>query len=122
MNNSDINTTFQPFIQQLRSIPDDGISSNNSDLKRPATLKKADDGDILNINLQTADDKLLSTDALTSLKINAKQISQLPDYAYRGLKGDPDADFHEFIQLGKIPYVVGQPMLVAMFPSRKHSY
>ncbi len=43
----------------------------------------------------------------------AHTVKSLPDYAKRGLQGDPDANFHEFMKLSKIPYLLGGPGLVA---------
>jgi hypothetical protein len=37
----------------------------------------------------------------------------LPDYFNRGLKGDPDSNFYEFIKMSKLPYLLGGPGLVA---------
>lgn len=40
-------------------------------------------------------------------------VKNLPDYIERGMKGDPDANFYEFIKMSKIPYFLGGPGLVA---------
>jgi len=59
--------------------------------------------------------KILSNDPLTKLKVEFKKAAKLPEYAYRGLKGDPDANFYEYLSLGKIPYFIGGPLLAAVF-------
>lgn len=64
--------------------------------------------------------KLLPDDPLTKLQVGIKQAKKLPEYAYRGLKGDPDANFFEFLQLGKIAYWSGGPTLVALFGLGRH--
>lgn len=47
------------------------------------------------------------------VKATAHTVKSLPDYASRGLQGDPDANFYEFIKMSKIPYFLGGPGLVA---------
>lgn len=63
-------------------------------------------------NLQ---DKALSSSPLSKLKTTALTTAKLPEYAYRGLKGDQNANFYEFLQLGNIPYLVGGGVLYKCF-------
>ncbi len=60
-------------------------------------------------------DELLPNDLITKTKVRVKQSLKLPEYAVNGLKGDKNANFYEFLQLGNIPYWVGGPMLVWCF-------
>ena len=60
-------------------------------------------------------DELLPNDRITKIKTSVKQASKLPKYASEGLKGNEDANFFEFLQLGKIPYWVGGLVLVGCF-------
>ena len=107
MNNSDIVKTFQPFIQQMRPIPNEGISRKNNDFNIQNNSVKPFNN--------KEENKLLPTDPLNKIKVNIIQATQLPGYAYRGLKGDPDSNFHEFLSLGKVAYYTGGPVLLAMF-------
>lgn len=59
--------------------------------------------------------RMLANDPLTKLKVQIKKAAKLPEYAYRGLKGDPNANFYEYLSLGKIPYFIGGPVLAAVF-------
>jgi len=59
--------------------------------------------------------KILDDDFITKFNVEVKKTAKLPEYAYRGLKGDPDANFYEYLSLGKIPYFLGGPMLAAVF-------
>ncbi|HBG49426.1 MAG TPA: hypothetical protein DDW90_08000 [Cyanobacteria bacterium UBA9971] len=59
--------------------------------------------------------KMLPNDSLTKLKVELKKAAKLPEYAYRGLKGDPNANFYEYLSLGNIPYFIGGPLLAAVF-------
>jgi len=59
--------------------------------------------------------KIMPKDPLTKLNVEFKKAAKLPEYAYRGLKGDPDANFYEYLSLGKIPYFIGGPLLAAVF-------
>jgi len=63
------------------------------------------------------DDEILPSSIFTNLKVSARQAVKLPEYAYRGLKGDPDANFYESLQLSKIPYYLGGPVLIWTFKS-----
>lgn len=60
-------------------------------------------------------DEVLPEGLLPKLKANLIQTSKLPEYAARGLKGDKNANFFEFLQLGKIPYWIGGSTLVGCF-------
>jgi len=89
----------------------------------PASVKTIDNKpitDILqtttNINVpEKQEDHALPDDLATKTKVVAKKYAQLPDYVHRGLKGDPNSNFYEFMTLSKIPYFLGGPILVAMF-------
>ncbi len=59
--------------------------------------------------------KILESDPLTKFNVELKKTAKLPEYAYRGLKGDPDANFYEYLSISKIPYFIGGPMLAAVF-------
>ncbi|OGI21777.1 MAG: hypothetical protein A2287_08490 [Candidatus Melainabacteria bacterium RIFOXYA12_FULL_32_12] len=66
-------------------------------------------------SINKAHDEILPTDIKTKTRVNITQALSLPEYAVRGLKGDPDANFFEFLQLAKIPYYVGGPILALCF-------
>lgn len=72
-------------------------------------------GDLFGQVVEKEDDEILPSGTLTNLEVGARQAINLPTYAYRGLKGDPDANFHEAMQLSKIPYYLGGPVLVWTF-------
>jgi len=59
--------------------------------------------------------RMLPNDTITKLKVELKKAAKLPEYAYRGLKGDPNANFYEYLSLGNIPYFIGGPVLAAVF-------
>ena len=59
--------------------------------------------------------RMLANDTVTKLKVDLKKAAKLPEYAYRGLKGDPNANFYEYLSLGNIPYFLGGPLLAAVF-------
>jgi hypothetical protein len=60
-------------------------------------------------------DKILPNDLGTKFKVKIEQVTKIPDYIYGGLKGDPDSNFYEFLQLCKVPYFIGGPVLTGMF-------
>jgi len=59
-------------------------------------------------------DKLRKDDFLTKAKINIDTAINTPGYAYRGLKGDPDFNFFEYLKVSKIPYYLGGLGLAAV--------
>lgn len=69
-------------------------------------------GDTIEISKAT---EMLPDDSSTQTAAIIKQDAKLPAYALNGLKGDKNANFFEFMQLGKIPYLIGGPMLVWCF-------
>ncbi|MDD3150888.1 MAG: hypothetical protein PHV68_08640 [Candidatus Gastranaerophilales bacterium] len=60
-------------------------------------------------------DKILPSNFSTKMKIHVENALNIPQYAYRGLKGDPDANFYEFLKLGNIAYYTGGAVLTGMF-------
>lgn len=59
--------------------------------------------------------KILPSDSFTKAKVELKKIGKLPGYVYRGFKGDPDANFYEYLSMSNIPYLIGGPMLAGVF-------
>ncbi len=58
-------------------------------------------------------DQLLPKNPLVKIRAGVEQAAYVPQYAVRGLKGDPDSNFFEYLKLGKVPYYIGGPALVA---------
>ncbi len=56
----------------------------------------------------------------TKAKINT--IKSLPSYIERGINGDPNANFYEFMQISRIPYFLGGPGLVATILAGKNLF
>ncbi|MEI7473856.1 MAG: hypothetical protein WCK67_03680 [bacterium] len=67
------------------------------------------------LNIGHASDHMVSNDALTKMKVQVEKTSKLPEYAIRGMKGDQDANFYEFLELGKVPYFLGGAVLTACY-------
>lgn len=74
------------------------------------------------VDAHKVSDEILPNDPLTKLKIGVEQATSLPEYAVRGLKGDPNANFYEYLSLGKVPYYIGGPALAAVAMSAVTSY
>ncbi len=65
------------------------------------------------------DDFVLPNDPISKTAIVAKKYAKLPKYIYRGMKGDTDSNFYEFMTLSKVPYFIGGPVLALMFAMGK---
>ena len=44
-----------------------------------------------------------------------KTLNAITEYPVKGLKGDVNSDFYEFLSMGIIPYLIGSGMFMAMF-------
>lgn len=71
-------------------------------------------------NADKEHDKLRSNGLFTKTKINIENLVNTPGYAYRGMKGDPDFNFHESLRVSKIPYYLGGLGLAAVAMSGKN--
>lgn len=65
-------------------------------------------------------DELLPDTFSEKMRVEKEQLKQLPGYVSRGLQGDPDANFFEFLKITKIPYFIGGPVLALMFLAGKN--
>lgn len=106
------------FQQNMISKKADLESQNNvalSSLALKTRLEATADSSKPPDEIDKLKDELLPNDIKTKFRLKVVQASQLPEYAIRGLKGDPDANFFEFLQLAKVPYYVGGPILAWCF-------
>jgi len=49
-----------------------------------------------------------------------KTLSSFTEYPVKGLKGDVNSDFYEFLSMGIVPYLAGSAMFMALFNFTKH--
>ena len=60
--------------------------------------------------------KILPNTCATRLKQGYdKTLSAVTEYPVKGLKGDVNSDFYEFLSMGIIPYVAGSAMFMTLF-------
>ena len=59
-------------------------------------------------------DKLWNSDIISKTRANIENTVSIPEYALNGLKGDPDFNFFEYLQVAKIPYYIGGIALAAI--------
>ena len=93
------------------------VNSQNTYNKIPGyQMEKADSGYIsLDKKTSNLHDKIFNNDIFTKTKINIEQSAELPEYMYRGFKGDPDFNFFEYLKLAKLPYFIGGAGLVSTY-------
>ena len=66
--------------------------------------------------LKYAKDTLLENNIKTRATIQADKLSKaFTTYPAKGLKGDRNANFYEFLTMGTVPYLVGSAALMAVF-------
>ena len=83
------------------------LSDNRINFRQNAVTKKPEkdeESEILPNNLKTR--ILQKTD---------KTMNAVIEYPVKGLRGDVNSDFYEFLSMGIIPYVVGSAMFMLMF-------
>jgi len=87
-----------------------GVSTNELTRIYYAPAPKKSDIEAPEVNARIIDGKEMS-----KFGVEMQKIKKLPGYVYKGLKGDPDANFYEYLSLSKIPYFIGGPMLALGF-------
>lgn len=89
------------MIQKLR-FSDNSINFKQNDIiKKP---KKDDESEIVPNTLRTR-----------VMQKYDKTLNAFTEYPAKGLKGDVNSDFYEFLSMGIIPYLIGSGMFIAMF-------
>jgi len=89
------------MIQKI-SLSDKTINFKQNDVtKKPG---KGDESEILPNTLRTR-----------VLQKYDKTLNAITEYPVKGLKGDVNSDFYEFLSMGIIPYIAGSAMFIAMF-------
>lgn len=89
------------MIQKLR-FSDSAINFRQNDItKKP---NKDDESEIVPNTIRTR-----------VLQKYDKTLNAMTEYPIKGLKGDVNSDFYEFLSMGIIPYLIGSGMFIAMF-------
>lgn len=89
------------MIQEVR------LSDSAINFKQNGITSKPDKGDESEIVPNTLKTRVLQKFDKTS--------SAIIEYPAKGLKGDVNSDFYEFLSMGIIPYLVGSAMFMTMF-------
>ena len=102
---------FQDFLyigtNGVRMIKEVRLSDNKINFKQNAVIKKPDKNEESEILPNTLKTRILQkTD---------KTMNAIIEYPVKGLKGDVNSDFYEFLSMGIIPYVTGSAMFMLMF-------
>ena len=73
-------------------------------------------------NLEYTHDTILKNNIVTRTRIGIDKFSNaITLYPAKGLKGNKNANFYEFLTMGMVPYLTGSAMLMAVFNSaNKH--
>ena len=83
------------------------LSDNRINFKENPVTKKADKGDESVILPNTLKTRVLQK--------YDKTLNALTEYPAKGLKGDVNSDFYEFLSMGIVPYLIGSAMFMTMF-------
>ena len=67
-------------------------------------------------NKASDETRILPNNIKTSLKQGTqKTMSAFIDYPVKGLKGDINSNFYEFLTMGIVPYIAGSAMFMTVF-------
>lgn len=83
------------------------LSENTINFRQNEVTKKPDKRDESEIVPNTVKTRILQK--------YDKTLNALTEYPVKGLKGDVNSDFYEFLSMGIIPYLAGSAMFIAMF-------
>jgi len=83
------------------------LSENKINFKENPVTKKADKGDESVILPNTLNTRIWQK--------YDKTLNAMTEYPAKGLKGDVNSDFYEFLSMGIVPYLIGSGMFMAMF-------
>lgn len=83
------------------------LSNYTTNFKKNDITKKPNKGDESEIVPNTLRTRVLQK--------YDKTLNAMTEYPVKGLKGDVNSDFYEFLSMGIIPYLVGSGMFIAMF-------
>ena len=96
------------MILPISNINNNNIKFTSKDVENPAGKK-----------LKYDKDTLLENDFLTRTSANIDKFGNaLTLYPAKGLKGDKNANFYEFLTMGIIPYLTGSLMMMSVFNSK----
>ena len=93
------------------------VNSKNPYKKIAGYQMEKADSNYISLEEKTSNlhDKIFNNDCFTKTKVNIEQSAELPEYMYRGFKGDPDFNFFEYLKLAKLPYFIGGIGLVSTY-------
>ena len=93
------------------------VNSQNPYKKIAGYQMEKMDSNYISLEKKTSNlhDKIFNNDCFTKTKVNIEQTAELPEYMYRGFKGDPDFNFFEYLKLSKLPYFIGGIGLVSTY-------
>lgn len=88
-------------------IQEVSLSNSTINFKQNDITKKPSKGDESEIVANTLKTRVLQK--------YDKTLNAMTEYPVKGLKGDVNSDFYEFLSMGIIPYLIGSGMFIAMF-------
>ena len=88
-------------------IKEVSLSDNRINFKENPVTKKADKGDESVILPNTLNTRIWQK--------YDKTLNAMTEYPVKGLKGDVNSDFYEFLSMGIVPYLVGSAMFMTLF-------
>ena len=73
--------------------------------------------------LEYSHDTLLKNNAATRWKRSTDKLANaITVYPAKGLKGNKNANFYEFLTMGSVPYIIGSITLMSIFNSKNKDY
>ncbi len=99
------------------------VNSNYVNSPNSNKISYYDPSPIIKDKMAHSHDHLLRGNVLNKTKANLHKVGQaFTTYPVKGLKGDQNANFYEFLAMGVIPYVVGSLAMIAVFNSASKKF
>jgi len=91
-------------------------SINSTSTTGTKNVRYFDPSEQIKEQMHTSHDHLLPGDPITKTKAALGKMGQaFTTYPAKGLKGDQNASFYEFLAMGAIPYIVGSLTMIGVF-------
>lgn len=107
-----VNVRFENKPYYLPNKVINNIKNTNSYQLKSEVLK----------DISTGSDAIIKNNPITKLRIGLDKAASMPIYFAKGLTGNRNSNFYEFLQMGTFPYLTGSLTLILLFNLANSKY
>lgn len=107
-----VNVRFKNEPYYLPNKVIDNIKNTNKYLLKSEVLK----------DISIGSDAIIKNTPITSLRIGLDKATSIPIYFAKGLTGNRNSNFYEFLQMGVFPYLTGSLTMILLYNLANSSY